>query len=373
MGAARRNAPTRVPVGAPARPGRTRHGSPRRGRRVAGWGLALAVVLAAGILASLSLLPHHSSPSSSRPSLNTKTTCVYTGGTTAGLADFAQLTGRPANCVLLYNDANTTWDQLVQPWFTRPSSDWRQWLAADPKGRRMVLSQEMVPDQVPANWRQLGAAGAYDRYARELATNLVAAGMGNSVIRLGHEMNGTWYHDSLGTDPAQYGDWTTYWARMVRVMRSVPGAHFLFDWNVNAGHRNIPLSSYYPGNSVVDVIGVDIYDSGMPGSPADPAVRWARLASEPGGLDEIAAFARQHGKPLSFPEWGVVSADSGGLGDDPAYVTGIAGAIKDNKVLYQAYFDHPVGGVIVLQDAPQSLRLWDKYFGRLGVIGGRSW
>ena len=373
MGVARRNAPPQAPVGVPVRQERTRHGRARRGRRVAGWGVALAVVLAGGILAAVGLLPHQTAAQSSPRSLNTKTTCVYTGGTTAGLASFAQLTGRPANCVLLYNDANTTWDQLVDPWFTRPSSDWGRWLAADPKGRRMVLSQEMVPDQAPANWRQLGAAGAYDRYIRELASNLVAAGMGNSVIRLGHEMNGTWYHDSLGTDPALYGDWTAYWARIVRVMRSVRGAHFLFDWNVNAGHQDIPLASYYPGNSVVDVIGVDIYDSGMPGDPSDPAARWARLASEPGGLDQIVAFARQHGKPLSFPEWGVVNPDSGGLGDDPAYVSGIVAAIRDNKVLYQAYFDHPIGGVIVLQDAPRSLRLWETYFGRQGLIRGRPW
>ena len=229
------------------------------------------------------------------------------------------------------------------------------------------------PTRSPPTGGNWGTAGAYDRYARELAVNLVAAGMGNSVIRLGHEMNGTWYHDSLGTDPAQYGAWTAYWARMARVMRSVPGAHFLFDWNVNAGHRNIPLASYYPGNSVVDVIGVDIYDSGMPGNPTDPAARWAALAGEPGGLDQIAAFARQHGKPLSFPEWGVVNAADGGLDDDPAYVTGIATAIKDSNVLYQAYFDHSVGGVGTLQEAPQTRRLWVKYFGPHGVIDGRPW
>ena len=63
----------------------------------------------------------------------------------------------------------------------------------------------MVPDDVPSNWRVLGAEGAYDGYARQFAANLVAAGMGNAVIRLGHEMNGNWYHDSLGNDPAQYG------------------------------------------------------------------------------------------------------------------------------------------------------------------------
>ena len=194
--------------------------------------------------------------------------------------------------------------------------------------------------------------------------------MGNAVIRLGHEMNGTWYHDGLGNDPAQYGDWTAYWARIVTAMRSVPGARFLFDWNVNAGYRNIPLASYYPGDSVVDVIGVDVYDSGMPGNPRDPAVRWTRLDHEPGGLAQIVAFARQHGKPLSVPEWGVVNASGGGLGDDPAYVTGIAGVVKDNDVVYQAYFDRPVGGVMALKDAPRSLRLWMKYFGAAGRRSG---
>ena len=343
---------------------RTR-GRHRHARRVAVWGLAVAAILA-GACGVVFL-------SASAHSLNTKTACVYAGNSTGALTGFARLTGQPVNCVLLYNDANTTWADLATPWFTRSSADWGRWLRADPGARRVVLSQEMVPDNVPANWRELGAAGAYDRYARQLAANLVADGMGNAVIRLGHEMNGTWYHDSLGNNPAQYRDWTAYWARIVRAMRSVPGAHFLFDWNVNAGYRNIPLGSYYPGDSVVDVIGIDIYDAGMPGNPRDPAVRWARLKREPGGLTEIMAFARKHGKPLSFPEWGVVNAANGGLGDDPAYVTGIATTIKDNNVVYQAYFDRAVGGVMVLQNAPQSLRLWVKYFDPQGVIAGRPW
>jgi hypothetical protein len=331
-----------------------------------GWLVAAAIVVGGGLGIS-AWLPHP---------LNTKTTCLYTGGGLSAVTAFARLTGRPVNCVLLYNDANTTWSEWAKPWFTEPATgdvDWQRWLRSRPDVRRVVLSQEVVPDDVPSNWRELGAAGAYDQYARQLAANLVAAGMGHAVIRLGHEMNGTWYHDSVGSDPAHYGDWAAYWARIARAMRSVPGAQFLFDWNVNAGYRNIPLGSYYPGDSVVDVIGVDIYDSGMPGNPRNPAARWARLDGEQGGLAQIAAFARKHGKPLSFPEWGVVNTAGGGLGDDAAYTTGIAGAIKANDVVYQAYFDRAVGGVMLLQDAPQSLRLWVRYFGPHGIIPGRPW
>jgi beta-mannanase len=231
----------------------------------------------------------------------------------------------------------------------------------------------MVPDDVSANWRALGAAGHYDRYARRLAINLVEAGMGDAVIRLGHEMNGTWYHDSLGNNPAQYRDWIEYWIRIVRAMRSVQGAHFLFDWNINAGYQDIPLNSYYPGSGVVDVIGIDNYDSGMPGDSHDQAVRWARLDSEGSGLAQIVAFARAHGKPLSVPEWGLINSASGGAGDDPAYIRGIAAAVRDNNVVFHVYFDRPSGGVLLIQKAPKSLSLWKEYFGSRGTEPGTPW
>lgn len=356
------------PAGEIARAARPRHALRPAGRHPVRWGIAIAAVLAGLGWAALAVFPPGP--------LNTRTTCVYTAGSRSALDSFDQLTGTQVNCVLLYNDANTTWSQWARPWFTDSAggdADWRHWLSADRAARRVVISQEMVPDGVPSNWREIGAAGGYERYARQLAANLVSAGMGNAVIRLGHEMNGTWYHDALGRDPAQYGDWAVFWARTVGAMRSVPGARFLFDWNVNAGYRNIPLDEYYPGDGVVDVIGVDVYDSGMPGNPPDPAARWTRLDHEPGGLAQIVAFARRHGKPLSVPEWGVVSGAGGGLGDDPAYVTGVAGMISGNNVVYQAYFDRAVGGVMTLNDAPQSLRLWVRYFGAQGTLRGKSW
>jgi hypothetical protein len=348
----------------------------RRRRGAIGLVLALAAILVvAGVVAGAVTLASRpgSSPPPAPRSLDTKTSCVYTGGTTAGLASFAQLTGQPVNCVLVYDDSNATWSHWADPWFAQSKYDWQPWLRADPAGRRVVISQEMIPDQVPSNWRELGADGAYDRYARELAANLVAAGMGNAVIRLGHEMNGSWYQDNVGNDPAQYQAWDAYWVQIVKTMRSVPGAHFVFDWNISTGGRDIPFSSYYPGNDVVNVIGVDVYDSDVPGDPSDPAVRWTSLENKPGGLGQIVAFARQHGKPLSFPEWGVVSAEDGGLGDDSVFATGIATVIKDNKVLYQAYFDHATGGVLTLADAPRTLRVWEQYFGRRGVINERPW
>ncbi len=86
----------------------------------------------------------------------------------------------------------------------KPDYDWLKWKNALP-GRQIVISQTMVPNNAPSNWRQLGASGVYDHYATKLAANLVAEGLGDSVIRLGPEANDT--DDptsSLGSDPSQY-------------------------------------------------------------------------------------------------------------------------------------------------------------------------
>jgi Glycosyl hydrolase family 26 len=356
------------PAAATASPPHSRAGRRRWSWRPAGQRLtALVVVVAVGVGAYV-LWPS--------PPLNSKTVCAYVGDTTSALATFSKQVGQQVNCAVLFSYSNKGWAQWVSPWFTHRTSggtDWSPWITADPSQRRIVITQEMVPAGVPANWRVLGAKGAYDGYARRLAANLVAAGMGNAVIRLGHEMNATTYPDSLGNDPGEYRDWADYWARIVRAMRSVPGAHFLFDWNVNAGYRDIPLNSYYPGNDVVDIIGADVYDVGMPGDPKDQASRWASLSGEPGGLDQIVAFAKAHNKPLSIPEWGLVGASDGGIGDDPAYVQGIVNQISDSPVVYQAYFDHPTGGVLPVQDAPKSLLIWRQFFGPGGSLSGRPW
>jgi hypothetical protein len=81
------------------------------------------------------------------------------------------------------------------------------------------------------------------------------------------------------------------------------------------------------------------------------------LSNEADGLDAVAAFARTHGRPMSIPEWGLVPrGSSGGGGDDPTYVEGIASIIDHDGIVYNSYFDHPgEEGTIPITDAPRSL------------------
>ncbi len=106
---------------------------------------------------------------------------------------FDAATGADISCVLLFNNDKPNWSSWTKAWWETPpspDSNWLQWKAAV-SGRQIVVSQSMVPDSAPSDWRVLGAEGAYDIYTTELAENLVAAGMGDSIIRLGWEANDT--------------------------------------------------------------------------------------------------------------------------------------------------------------------------------------
>lgn len=331
--------------------------------------LASTLLAPAPVAAAAPAASNWASPDGLVLSGNSKTNCVYPGDSLARLAQFQKLTGTTFNCVLMYNNAKPNWATWENVWFftpPTPDSDFMAWKRQSPE-HNIVISQPMVPNDVPPNWRQLGAEGAYNRYATALAHNLVAEGLGSAVIRLGWEANdGSDPESSLGSTPAQYAQWARYWAQIVRSMRAVPGAHFLFDWTVNQYWRPVPLQEWYPGDSVVDIIGIDAYDNGVYGRGLGPAQRWQDLSTEADGIDAVAAFAAAHAKPLSIPEWGLAPAGTdGGGGDDAAYVQGLASVIAHNDVTYNSYFDTgPEPGLLPLRDAPAALAAYKDQIAR---------
>ncbi len=268
---------------------------------------------------------------------DSKTACI-SGGPGPGLREVERITGITYNCIETYTDVDHTWASWVNPWIASPAQPFIAWVAADPTHRQLIDTQNLIPDSEESNasWTAECAAGAFNAYAKEFAANMVTAGFGYSVIRLGHEMNGTWENDSLGANVTQWRLWAQCFAQEVTAMRSVSSAHFLFEWNVNEGYRVIPLADYYPGNAYVDIIGLSFYDqSGNPLPPVGNSRRWQALVSEPMGLDQVYAFAVQHGKPFSLPEWGTVTTQ----GDDGNYVANVGAFVTGNDVAYQAWFN----------------------------------
>lgn len=314
--------------------------------RLAGFGVLLAVVavLVIGLIGR-------------SPSTGTRA-CVDPGPTQSDLREYDRAVGRRVNCVVLFDNVATTWSQWDDPWFISDRNPDENWSAFARARHTVVLTVEMFPAELDSsNWRAAGAAGAYDLYARRLARNLVAAGMGSAIIRLGHEANGTWYADNVGTTTAEETEWKEFWARTAQTMRSVRGGHFSFDWCVSAGIRPIALSAYYPGNAVVDSIGFDVYDSGIPSGVRG---RWEYLYDQPQGIGAIVRFAHHHHKPLAVPEWGLQPTDvTGGGGSDPSFVRGIARLLRVQHVSFQAYF-FQAGGRTALLSSPASMQIYRR-------------
>jgi Glycosyl hydrolase family 26 len=337
------------------------------------WG-AVKRCVGAGIFA-IAMFSLGTSPAQATLAPNAKADCVYSSHSIAILHQFDQLVGANVSCAQVYINATSTWSQWDSPWMINyydPDMDWSQWATAPGTHRQLIITQSLAPSSVTSqsNWAAEGASGAFTRYARVLAQKLVAAGLGGSVIRLSPECNGTWNADSLGSGPAQWAQWDQFWRETVDAMRSIPGAHFQFDFNVNALYRALPLSEIYPGNKWVNIVSVDAYDNGNLGTTA--GARWNEIYNGLDGIGTVVKFAKAHGKSIAIPEWGVAPvSDDNGFGDDPTFVNGIASVVRDNKTAYQSYF-YKYGNATQLADGPGSLAAYRRDFGMHGSSVGRQ-
>ncbi|MDP9070453.1 MAG: glycosidase [Actinomycetota bacterium] len=222
-----------------------------------------------------------------------------------------------------------TWSAIEDPaWIAR------SWAGS---GYEVIYSVPMLP--ATGATLVTGATGAYDAHFVRLAQALVAHGEGDSIIRLGWELNGSWFPWAAQTDPAAF---VTYWRRVVSAMRSVSGASFRFDWNVVLGTTQFPLERAYPGDAYVDFVTADLYDQSWYSEDRDnPAGRWQRMLTQTHGLDWLESFAGSHGKQIAFPEWGLsLRSDGNGGGDNPYFIERMHEWFNTRNVAYQLYFEH---------------------------------
>ncbi|MFI8104048.1 glycoside hydrolase family 26 protein [Streptomyces sp. NPDC086023] len=226
---------------------------------------------------------------------------------------------------------------------------WAKWRRAK-ADRLFVLNVPMqerneagVPDHQVAQLIRSGAQGAYDHHFRKLAERLVDLGVPDTVIVLGWEMNGVTYTHRCAPDPE---NWKVYWKRIVTTMRSVPGQEFRFDFAPNRGTDAIGWTRCYPGDDVVDIIGMDSYDQ-APGRTFDEQI------SQPYGLQQHVDFAKEHGKRISYPEWGLFRN-----GDNPEYMRRMLQWIQQHKPLYHTITDYCPHGVWQCGQNPRSSQVF---------------
>lgn len=191
----------------------------------------------------------------------------------------------------------------------------------------------------------------------EAAARAISDAQPGAIIRLGWEMNLVampWFARD------QEADYIRAFRRVVEIFRRYSG-DFRYDWCPGWGAQDSPADLAYPGDDVVDYVGLDVYDFKQEGSPEE---RWnAFYLKAPFGLEWHRDFAARHGKPMSYPEWGV-----GNFGDNPYFVQQMHDWLAQNQknIAYAAYFD--VDGLWPTQidngRFPMSQKLFRKLFRR---------
>jgi hypothetical protein len=341
--------------------------------------LVLGGIVAAlvGIVVAVAEVPTTTAPKSTITAGDSKANCVspdFPNGVVSQkiINSITSVTGKTYNCLNVFDNPMPTWADWVSPWmFSTPSEGWDSWLASS-SAHEAIMGQDLIPQSVsntsnPLAWEQPCANGAYTQYATTLAKNLLSYGAGSIVIRLGIEANGSWEADYVGTTSAEMSDWGKCYANEVTAMNAVSGTHFLFVWNPNICSQNVPLSSWYPGNAYVNIIGADAYDVDCDTLQSVGQEGWGTYYTDNSNgnvrapnypsLSNIEAFAVANGKPMSFPEWGLTAGD-----DDPAYVNGMVGMFNSDNFSFQTYFDNGDDGIAQLGSSiPNSVTAYKAF------------
>ena len=275
---------------------------------------------------------------------------AYVGQSVSAFDSFAAWLGTTPGIVIDYASYDTYSDMMN---VSALSTNWSG------LGLQTSFAVPMLPyngtPSTPGYTLADAASGAYNAHYVSLADNLVSAGFGASIIRLGWEMNGNWFPWSIQNGNAEFA---SAFQQQVTAMRSAAGQAFLFDFNPACGSSYIDdialdPAEAYPGDAYVDVIGMDIYDQSYVSNWEVFANRWSTYISQPYGLEWQRGFALAHGKRVSFPEWGLWPAGSNGGGDCPQFIECMYALFASfgESVAYQAYFDFSTS---VLSSYPNS-------------------
>jgi hypothetical protein len=204
------------------------------------------------------------------------------------------------------------------------------------------------------------ASGLHDAEF-EAAAKAISLSQPKAIIRIGWEMNSVsmaWFAKD------QENDYIAAFRRVVGIFRRY-SPDFKYDWCPGWGAQDTPADAAYPGDDVVDYIGLDVYDFKFDGTVEQ---RWnTYYLNAAFGLQWQRDFAARHGKRMSYPEWGV-----GNFGDNPFFVQQMHDWFVRNadNIAYAAYFD--VDGLWPTQidnnRFPKSQLLFRKLFRRSAFL-----
>ncbi|MFD1597920.1 glycosyl hydrolase [Halobellus rarus] len=255
---------------------------------------------------------------SAKPSLDQFGVGVYLGDEGA-LEPWEEWFGRTVDYYSL-NVPRDGWEKyrIENMPLERPIAD----IAAD---REIVVTVHLYP---PEQTRMIAVArGNHDEQFRAMARSFLDNDLADATLRISHEMNGRWAATGAVGRPRWY---VAAWRQVVDVLDGVDGTDFSYIWAPHIGELHMDATEAYPGDDWVDKVGLTVYDVNDLYYPEDcdpECVRnrrrqvWDNIVDGNFGLNDWAQFARDHGKPLVFPEYGVTARNRNGAGggDNPLF------------------------------------------------------
>lgn len=178
-------------------------------------------------------------------------------GDPSRLDDLAQCLGRMPAIVMWYqawgNDYSAFNPRLLDEVAARggaPMISWEPWNPAAGTADQPDFSLSRI------------AAGRYDDYIDEWAIGLAAYAK-PVFLRFAHEMNGTWYPWAATINGNTPDDYLTAWRHVRERFATAGAANVRWIWSPNVEYDgSTPLTDLYPGDDLVDWIGVDGYNWG---------------------------------------------------------------------------------------------------------------
>lgn len=223
----------------------------------------------------------------------------------------AAVTAQWNSAVQALGQTPTMMDAFID--LTQPESQWvsdAQWEADSWKatswasGLTPVIGVPMASrgEDADASFKAI-TSGSEDQVFTGIFQAWAGDGFKTMYIRPGWEMNGSWQPWAVTAGNA--ADFSAAFAHIATLAHGFSGADIKTVWNPNEGATSVPVTSYYPGASAVDVIGLDAY--GAPVStdaPDDPST-----SADTFTVDQALSFAKAQNKPFALPETGGMDAN----------------------------------------------------------------
>jgi len=260
------------------------------------------------------------------------------GASGDGVADgsYAAARGRDVEVSATWFDNN---EAMVELYTLQPGAEFADWQ------KPLDVAIGGIDTGEGESWAD-AARGAYEDRWRESLTglrDLWGSRAATLYIRFAHEMNGDWYDWAVTSDDAD--DFKTAWARFRALQQEVfPASQLVLCFNRESVGTGMDWRELYPGDGLVDVMGVDYYNQN-PAIDTDEAWEQSMTALDrfggPKGLQGHLDFARSVGLPMVVSEW----SGNADQGDHPVFIRRMNeffaanGGTGAGQLLYEVQFN----------------------------------